>query len=173
MLGMLLPMTRRHRRPRQAVASQPVGEGPVAGEKSLIAEIADDATNDLPVQGNVLRHTLAVLYGLCGVLMSGMVGISGTPPILAGLYALGLKAREVVGTSLMVLLAIGITGVLAHSALGAVNWQILLALGIGTVTGAFLGPLLLSRVDTAVLERVYGPFFFILVGLFGLYMLAA
>ncbi|BCV22395.1 sulfite exporter TauE/SafE family protein [Moorella sp. Hama-1] len=170
MLGMLIPMARRQRQPRPVVASQPAGEGPGAREKSLIAA---DAINDPPTKGKFFRHTLAILYGLCGGLLSGMVGISGTPPILAGLYALGLKAKEVVGTSLMVLLAISTTGILAHSVLGAVNWQIVLSLGIGTITGAFLGPLLLNHVNTAVLDRIYGPFFFILVGLFGVYMLVA
>ncbi|MDN5362453.1 MAG: uncharacterized protein PWP70_1500 [Moorella sp. (in: firmicutes)] len=170
MLGMLIPMARRQRQPRPAVASQPAGEGPGAREKSLIAA---DAINDPPTKGKFFRHTLAILYGLCCGLLSGMVGISGTPPILAGLYALGLKAKEVVGTSLMVLLAIGTTGILAHSVLGAVNWQIVLSLGIGTITGAFLGPLLLNHVNTAVLDRIYGPFFFILVVLFGVYMLVA
>jgi len=155
MLGMLIPMIRRQ------VQTQPADPS------------EDDKTDDQLILKNIFSQMTAVLCGLCGGLMSGMVGISGTPPVLAGLYALGLNAREVVGTSLLVLLAIGITGVIAHSALGAVNWSIVLALGIGTVTGACLGPLLLSRANTATLEKIYGPFFFILVGAFGIYMLLA
>jgi len=44
-----------------------------------------------------------LVFGLLGGLMSGMLGVSGTPPILAGLYSMGLSSLEVVGTSVMVL----------------------------------------------------------------------
>lgn len=169
LLAMLMPMVRRHRQPH-AVALATADAAADAEERVLIMGSGGD---DPPSPRSFLQHALAIFCGLFGGLMSGMVGISGTPPILAGLYALGLKAREVVGTSLMVLLVIGITGVIAHSALGAVNWQIVLLLGTGTVTGAFLGPLLLKLIDTAVLEKIYGPFFFLLVGFFGVYMLMA
>ncbi len=168
LLAMLIPMARRHRQPHRASALPAAGAVADAEERILIS-----GGDDPPSPRNFLQHALAIFYGLVGGLMSGMVGISGTPPILAGLYALGLKAREVVGTSLMVLLAIGITGVIAHSALGAVNWRIVLLLGAGTVTGAFLGPFLLNYIHTAVLEKIYGPFFFLLVGFFGVYMLMA
>ncbi|MEW8958579.1 MAG: sulfite exporter TauE/SafE family protein [Moorella sp. (in: firmicutes)] len=168
LLAMFIPMARRNRQPHRAAALPAAGAAAVAGERSLTTGSGGD---DPPSPRSFLQHALAIFYGLFGGLMSGMVGISGTPPILAGLYALGLKAREVVGTSLMVLLAIGITGVIVHSALGAVNWRIVLWLGAGTVTGAYLGPLLLNYINTAVLEKIYGPFFFLLVGLFGVYML--
>jgi hypothetical protein len=168
MLAMLIPMARRNRRPHQAAALPTAGAAAGTEEWSRTTGMGGED----PLSPRSFRqHALAIFYGLFGGLMSGMVGISGTPPILAGLYALGLKAREVVGTSLMVLLAIGITGVIAHSALGAVNWQIVLSLGTGTVAGAFWGPLFLNYVSTAVLEKIYGPFFFLLVGFFGAYML--
>lgn len=168
LLAMLIPMVRRNRQPH--VAALATADAAADAEERVLT--ISSSGNDPPPR-SLLQHALAVFCGLFGGLMSGMVGISGTPPILAGLYALGLKAREVVGTSLMVLLAIGITGVIAHSALGAVNWQIVLLLGAGTVTGAFLGPLLLNHINTAVLEKIYGPFFFLLVGFFGVYMLMA
>lgn len=166
LLGMLVPMARRKRRTHGTVATK--AHANRTEEKSVTARGDANVPSAVP---DFFHQALAVFYGLFGGLMSGMVGISGTPPIVAGLYALGLEAKEVVGTSLMILLAIGITGVIAHSALGSVDWKIVLALGLGTVTGAFLGPLLLNRVNTDTLEKFYGPFFFILVGIFGAYML--
>ena len=168
LLAMLIPMARRSRQRQPAAALSTGGSAGSAGERS--STTGDSGDDPVPAP-SFRQQALAVFYGWFGGLMSGMVGISGTPPIIAGLYALGLKAREVVGTSLMVLLAIGITGVIAHSALGAVDWRIVLLLGTGTVTGAFLGPLLLNYVHAATLEKVYGPFFFLLVGFFGVYML--
>ncbi|WP_324716568.1 sulfite exporter TauE/SafE family protein [Carboxydochorda subterranea] len=172
LLAMLVPMARRARKAQPAVTRSPAGSSDGAGESSLTGSGRGDAPGDGPSSApSPRRHVLAIAYGLLAGIMSGMVGISGTPPVIAGLYALGLKAKEVVGTSLMVLLAIGITGVVAHSALGEVNWPIVFLLGAGTVTGAFLGPLLLSRANPAALEKVYGPFFLLLVGFFGVYML--
>lgn len=173
LLAVLIPMARRARQAqRGATRPSAAGSSDAAREGSLAGSGHSDAPGDAPSSAPTFRrHVLAVAYGLLAGLMSGMVGISGTPPVIAGLYALGLKAKEVVGTSLMVLLAIGITGVVAHSALGAVNWPIVFLLGAGTVTGAFLGPLLLSHANPAALEKVYGPFFLLLVGFFGVYML--
>lgn len=105
----------------------------------------------------------ASLYGLCGGLMSGMLGISGTAPILAGLYSLGLSSTMVVGTSTMILLFIAISGVITHSAFGSLNMQIVILLAIGTVIGAILGPILEKKVNQDILDKIYGPFFTIFV----------
>jgi len=67
-----------------------------------------------------------LVFGLLGGLMSGMLGTSGTPPILAGLNSMGLSSLEVLGTSVMVLFFIAITGVVTHSAFGTLNWLLVI-----------------------------------------------
>lgn len=64
----------------------------------------------------------AMFYGLLGGVMSGLVGISGTTPVVAGLIALGCEALEIVGTSVFVLIGISTVGFLMHLGLGNVNW---------------------------------------------------
>lgn len=103
------------------------------------------------------------VFGLLGGLMSGMLGASGTPPILAGLYSMGLSSLEVVGTSVMVLFFIAVTGVITHSAFGTLNWLLVILLASGTITGAFFGPLLGKRIDKKALEKFYGPFFIVFI----------
>jgi len=110
------------------------------------------------------------VYGLLGGLMSGMLGTSGTPPILAGLYSMGLSSLEVVGTSVMVLFFIAITGVVTHSAFGTLNWLLVILLASGTVTGAILGPLLGKRINKKALEKFYGPFFIVFIILMAISM---
>ena len=105
----------------------------------------------------------SLVLGLLGGLMSGMLGASGTPPILAGLHSMGLSSLEVVGTSVMVLFFIAITGVVTHSAFGTLNWLLVILLASGTITGAILGPLLGKRINKTVLEKFYGPFFIVFI----------
>ncbi|MEL5899272.1 sulfite exporter TauE/SafE family protein [Clostridium sporogenes] len=109
-------------------------------------------------------------FGLLGGLMSGMLGVSGTPPIIAGLYSLGLSSFNVVGTSVMVLFFIALTGVITHSAFGTMNWFIVFLLASGTITGAILGPFVGRRINHKTLDKFYGPFFVIFIFLMALTM---
>lgn len=87
-----------------------------------------------------------LVFGLLGGLMSGMLGVSGTPTTLAGLYSMGLSSLEVVGTSVMALFFIAITGMVTQGAFGTLNWLLLILLASGTITGAILGPILGKRI---------------------------
>ena len=111
-----------------------------------------------------------LIFGVLGGLMSGMLGTSGTPPILAGLNSIGLSSLEVVGTSVMVLFFIAITGVITHSAFGTLNWLLVILLASGTITGAIFGPLLGKRINKKTLEKFYGPFFIGLILLMAISM---
>ena len=111
-----------------------------------------------------------LVFGLLGGLMSGMLGTSGTPPILAGLYSMGLFSLEVVGTSVMVLFFIAIAGVITHSAFGTMNWLLVVLLASGSVTGAIIGPLIGKRINKKTLDKFYGPFFTVFIILMAISM---
>ena len=111
-----------------------------------------------------------LIFGALGGLMSGMLGASGTPPILAGLDSMGLSSLEVVGTSVMVLFFIAVTGVITHSAFGTLNWLLVILLASGTITGAILGPLFGKRINKKALEKFYGPFFIVFIILMAISM---
>src|SRR5574344_2195391 len=72
---------------------------------------------------NKKSSLIAIIYGFLGGIMSGLVGISGTTPIIAGLCALNCSAVETVGTSVFVLVGISTTGFLMHLGLGNVDWK--------------------------------------------------
>lgn len=133
--------------------------------KEKIAEngqLEESNTNEIdPVSW--LFTIKGVVFGLLGGLMSGMLGVSGTPPILAGLYSLGLSSLEVVGTSVMVLFFIAVTGVVSHSAVGNLNWLLVFLLASGTITGGVLGPVLGRRINKEKLDKIYGPFFITII----------
>jgi uncharacterized membrane protein YfcA len=94
--------------------------------------------------------------------MSGLVGVSGTTPIVAGLTVLGCGALETVGTSVFVLVGISMTGFFMHLGMGNVSWHLVGLLVIGTMTGAFLGPVMLKQFSRATLEKSLPPMLIVL-----------
>jgi uncharacterized membrane protein YfcA len=109
----------------------------------------------------------AVCFGLLGGIMSGLVGLSGGGPIIAGLMILGCQALETVGTSVLVLFGIAVTGFLTHLGIGTIDWNLVGLLTIGTVCGAFVGPLLLKRINKQKLEKVLQPVLFLMIVVMG------
>jgi len=109
----------------------------------------------------------AVCFGLLGGVMSGLVGLSGGGPIIAGLMILGCQALETVGTSVLVLFGIAVTGFLTHLGIGTIDWKLVGLLTIGTVCGAFVGPLLLKRINKQKLEKVLEPVLFLMIVVMG------
>lgn len=110
----------------------------------------------------------AVSYGFLGGAMSGLVGISGSTPIVAGLTFLGCSALETVGTSVFVLVGISVVGFLMHLGLGNVDWKLVGLLVLGTTSGAFLAPLLLAKVSKEKLEKILPPILVIITLIMGL-----
>jgi len=119
-------------------------------------------------QTNKKSNTVkAVCFGLLGGIMSGLVGLSGGGPIIAGLMILGCQALETVGTSVLVLFGIAVTGFITHLGIGSIDWQLVGLLTIGTICGAFVGPILLKRADKKKLEKVLQPVLFLMIVVMG------
>lgn len=105
----------------------------------------------------------AICFGMLGGVMSGFVGLSGGGPIVAGLMLLGCQALETVGTSVMVLFGIAVTGFITHLGVGIIDWKLVGLLTIGTVCGAFAGPMLLKRLDKTKVEKALQPILFLMI----------
>lgn len=122
--------------------------------------------------GKKLSTTLkAVLFGFLGGAMSGLIGLSGSSPIIVGLTVLGCGALETVGTSVLVLLGISVTGFLIHLGLGNVDWKLVGLLIIGTMTGAFLAPVFLCRISKDKMEKILQPILILMVVVMGIVLL--
>lgn len=119
-------------------------------------EVEDnDEENQFRLTG--FRRIIASFFGLAGGIMAGVFGISGTPPVVAGLYSLGLPAILVVGTTVFVLIFNSATGILGYFLVGRLDIPLVLLLGSGAVIGAFIGPKLLKKIDPKTLEKIYAP----------------
>jgi hypothetical protein len=65
-------------------------------------------------------------------------------------------------------LGVSITGFVMHLKLGSVDWRLVALLMIGSVSGAFIGPMLLKRIDKKKLERIMQPILLVIVIAMGL-----
>ena len=114
------------------------------------------------------RRVIASFFGVASGLLAGVFGISGTPPIIAGLYSLGLPAAMVVGTSVFVLIFNSIAGIGGFYLLGRLDLTLIILLGGGAAVGAFIGPLLLKKINPKTFEKIYGPVIVGIMVIFGL-----
>lgn len=119
------------------------------------------------------KRVIASFFGVAGGLLAGVFGISGTPPIVAGLYSLGLPAVMVVGTSVFVLIFNSLAGIGGFYLLGRLDLTLIILLGGGAAVGAFIGPLLLKKINPKTFEKIYGPVLVITMVIFGLSLLLA
>ena len=114
------------------------------------------------------KRIIASFFGVASGLMAGVFGISGTPPVTMGLYSLGLPAIMVVGTSVFVLIFNSAAGIGGYYILGRLDVTLIILLGGGSAIGAFLGPILLKRINPITIEKIYAPLLVSISLIFGL-----
>jgi len=136
-----------------------------------LKEKNDDEEKKLILTGP--KRIIASFFGVASGLMAGVFGISGTPPVIAGLYSLGLPAVMVVGTSVFVLIFNSVAGIGGFYLLGRLDLTLIILLGGGVVVGAFIGPLLLKKINPKTFEKIYGPLLISIMLIFGLGLILA
>jgi uncharacterized membrane protein YfcA len=119
------------------------------------------------------KKVIASFFGVASGLMAGVFGISGTPPVIAGLYSLGLPAAMVVGTSVFVLIFNSVAGIGGFYLLGRLDLTLIILLGGGGAVGAFIGPVLLKKINPKTIEKIYGPLLVSIMLIFGLGLILA
>jgi uncharacterized protein len=99
----------------------------------------------------------AVVAGFVIGLLGGAIGvILGTLRMPALLRGVGLSARVAVGTNLVVGVALGVAGFVAHAFRLEVEWAVLAAGIAGALPGAWLGARLTGRMPEQALRRAIG-----------------
>ena len=140
-------------------------------DNSNINSISDSA----PANANIVvtkdKIVIATLFGLLSGMMAGMFGVSGTPPVITGLYLLGYAAPVVVGTSVFVLLFNAVSGLFGHLIVGQFDLLLIILLGTGAALGAYVGPKLLSKMRITTLEKGYAPLFISMNIIIGIIMI--
>jgi uncharacterized membrane protein YfcA len=132
----------------------------------------EQATRDL---GTQRRHNrLMLVLAAAGVgLFTGLLA-NGGGFLLVPLYLLvfGLRMRQAVGTSLIVVAVLSVPTLLAHWALGHIDWGLAATFGIGLLPGSAAGARLAHRIEgPGVVRRGFGWFLMGFGTLFTVYRL--
>ena len=106
------------------------------------------------------RHILiSILIGAVAGMIAGLTGIGGgilLVPLLAGVLL--LEQHQAHGTSLAVILPIGLAGAIAYVIHGNINWVFVLALASGSLVGVVLGARLMMRMPAQQLRWIFSAF---------------
>lgn len=94
------------------------------------------------------RNIRSSIFGFFAGAITGTFGTSGTAPVLAGLFAIRMPLKLVIGTSLLVVLSNTIFAVGAHFFIGKIDLTLISFLTVGSVIGAVIGPKFLSKIKT-------------------------
>ena len=111
-----------------------------------------------------LNYVLMVIGGVVVGIGASFTGLGGGFLIVPLLLLLGYPAQKAVGTSLLAILVISLSALVAHNKLANVDYRVGLLLGVGGIAGAQFGARLLEHVSTASFKRIFAA---VLVGLAG------
>ncbi|MBP2475271.1 putative membrane protein YfcA [Crossiella equi] len=99
--------------------------------------------------------TLAAI-GLAAGVLAGFFGVGGGMVIVPALAIFcGRDQRQAVGTSVMAIGPLAVSGTVGYLVAGQIDFLVALFLAVGTMIGAWLGAALLDRAPLAVLRWLY------------------
>jgi uncharacterized membrane protein YfcA len=108
----------------------------------------------IPNRSAFRKITRGSFFGFLSGIITGTFGTSGTAPVQAGLFAMRMPIKLVVGTSLMVSCVNTFSALGAHFLVGDIDLTLVYFLTAGTIIGAVLGPKLLAGIK---IGRAEGP----------------
>ncbi len=100
------------------------------------------------------KITAGTFFGYIAGIITATFGTSGATPVQAGLFAMRIPVKMVIGTSLMVVMVNTASALGAHFLVGDIDLTQVYFLTAGTIIGSILGPRFLNGIK---LERVEGP----------------
>jgi uncharacterized membrane protein YfcA len=118
-----------------------------------------------PARSRLLSLRLS-LIGLCGGVLSGLLGVGGGAimvPLLVLWGRYGQRAAH--AASLGAIIPISAAGVIAFGAAGEVQPKEAVALALGAIVGARIGAGILARADERALKIGFGAFLLLVAAL--------
>jgi len=126
---------------------------------------------EIPERSTLQKITRGSFFGFLSGIITGTFGTSGTAPVQAGMFAMRMPIKLVVGTSLMVSAVNTFSAMGAHFLVGNIDLTLIIFLTAGTIIGALIGPKLLAGIK---IGRAEGPIrFYYALGMivFGIIMI--
>ena len=109
---------------------------------------------EIPDRSTWQKITRGSFFGILSGLITGTFGTTGTAPVQAGMFAMRMPIKLVVGTSLLVSTVNTFSALTAHFLVGKIDLTLVGFLTAGTIIGAMLGPKQLAGIKFG---RAEGP----------------
>jgi hypothetical protein len=131
----------------------------------------EDSAREAGTRRRLNRPLLAGAAAGLG-LFTGLLA-NGGGFLLMPLYLLvfGLRMRQAVGTSLLVVAVLSVPTLITHWALGHIDWSVSVAFALGMLPASYVGAHLSGRLAGDVQRRAFGYFLVAFGSLFTLYRL--
>ena len=97
---------------------------------------------------------LIVAFGVLAGILIGLAGIGGVVLVPLLVYFAGVDIHAVIAASVASFFVSGLVGTLIYSKRGVIKWLELSYLSAGSIPGAFLGALVLPKVDGRLLTML-------------------
>jgi uncharacterized membrane protein YfcA len=106
----------------------------------------------IPEVSRLHKMTSGSFFGFLSGIITGTFGTSGTAPVQAGLFAMRMPVKLVLGTSLMVSAVNTFSALGGHFLVGEIDLTLVYCLTAGAIIGSLLGPKLLAGVKIGTAE---------------------
>lgn len=108
-------------------------------------------------------YKLSLAIGIMLGFLTGMFGVGGGflfVPLMV--MAFGISIRIAIGTSLLFVVSIAISGVIRHWMLGQIDLLLVFVLAIGGIIGAPLGAMVTQKLSSRILTNIFIAVLFVL-----------
>jgi len=109
------------------------------------------------VELNLSRSILGGVAGLGVGMLAGLIGVGGGNIILPTLIALGIKPREAVGTTALVVVFTSISGFVSHVGVGNLDALLIVVTAGASIAGAVVGSWLMTdKLNPDTIKKILG-----------------
>ncbi len=99
----------------------------------------------------------ALLVGLAGGFISGLVGVGGGVVLVPALvYLLGFRQHRAHVNSLAIIVLVASSALVRYGTAGQVAWALVPPMALGGAVGSFLGARLMTRLSERALRLFFG-----------------
>jgi uncharacterized membrane protein YfcA len=128
---------------------------------------------ELPHKHSFKSMSKGSVYGLLAGVITGTFGTNGVAPVLAGLFSLHMPVKQIVGTSILIVLVNTISALCAHFMVGEIDLTLVYWLASGAIAGAFAGPKILSGIKIGRAENRIRIWYAVTMIVFGVIIILA
>ncbi|MDA3939296.1 MAG: sulfite exporter TauE/SafE family protein [Spirochaetia bacterium] len=112
-----------------------------------------DKVSNLTLKGSLISAVSGLIVGFVG----GLIGVGGGNIILPVLIALGIKPKEAVGTTALIVIFSSMSGFISHLGFGDLDLLFVLITAGASILGAVIGSWLMTdKLKPTVIKKILG-----------------